>query len=232
MAKDLAVTKHPSGKEWCLDLPDRRTKANGTWRSLNGAAAESLVIGWALAAGFILFVKAWRDTKYDAVLDHEGRLYRLEIKFCSDGKLLNVTNGGRSGKQINRAAPSRRKIVSTQDCDVLVGVQLGTGRCWIIPVEVIEILGRQQLNPYGLENFEEAWELFIIAEKYLGKDGMRTCLRKWNKKDLRKVRKALGINGKIPWEHQVSPKGWHTFSDDKDRRVFQIWQKLAEMGRP
>ena len=38
------------------------------------------MIGRALACGYNLFFKAWRDSSYDAVLDHNGILFRIEIK--------------------------------------------------------------------------------------------------------------------------------------------------------
>ena len=94
----------------------------GGQRSILGYAGESLVIGRALVCGYNLFFKAWRDSKYDAVLDHDGILYRVEIKQSRDGEQLSLTSGGRSGQQINKQAASREEIVSTKDCEILIGV--------------------------------------------------------------------------------------------------------------
>jgi hypothetical protein len=55
----------------------------GNFRSILWYAGESLAIGRALVCGYNLFFKAWRDAKYDAVLDANGTLYRLEIKQTS-----------------------------------------------------------------------------------------------------------------------------------------------------
>ena len=54
--------------------------AEGSYRSLNGAADESIFQGRASKAGYFCFFKVWRDMPYDAVLDHAGTLYRVEVK--------------------------------------------------------------------------------------------------------------------------------------------------------
>lgn len=50
--------------------------AEGTFRSLNGAADENVFIGKASKAGFFCFFKVWRDMPYDAVLDYEHILLK------------------------------------------------------------------------------------------------------------------------------------------------------------
>jgi hypothetical protein len=72
----------------------------GLVRSILGYAGESLVIGRALACGFNLFFKAWRDSKYDAVLDAAGVLFRIEIKQSGDVTQISCTSGGRSGRGV------------------------------------------------------------------------------------------------------------------------------------
>ena len=74
-----------------VDMP------NGNFRSILGYAGESLAIGRALVCGYNLFFKAWRDAKYDAVLDANGVLHRLEIKQTSGNSSLSTSSGGRTG---------------------------------------------------------------------------------------------------------------------------------------
>ena len=52
---------------------------DGTFRSLNGAADENIFIGKASKAGFFCFFKVWRDMPYDAVLEYNHILYRVEV---------------------------------------------------------------------------------------------------------------------------------------------------------
>ena len=92
----------------------------GQVRSILGYAGESLVIGRALACGYNLFFKAWRDSKYDAVLDTGGQLFRIEIKQSGDGSQISCTSGGRSGAQISRDAASREEVLSPEESDFLI----------------------------------------------------------------------------------------------------------------
>lgn len=78
---------------------------------LKSCRGESLVIGRALACGYNLFFKAWRDSKYDAVLDAVGQLFRVEIKQSGDGTQLSCTSGGRSGAQISLEAAYRATLL-------------------------------------------------------------------------------------------------------------------------
>ena len=190
MAKDWTPTRNLAG------LPD------GQVRSVLGYAGESLVIGRALICGYNLFFKAWRDSKYDAVLDHGGNLYRVEIKQSGSGRSLSVTSGGRSGAQISRDVESREEIVSTADCDILIGVHSMTGECWIIPTEVLEILGRKSLNTSALEPFRESWNIFQVAPSSFGSSQVKTQLRKMSLLRIEGIAHELGINGPFDsaWE--------------------------------
>jgi hypothetical protein len=133
---------------------------DGSFRSIAGYASESLVVGRAMLCGFIIFVKAWRDSKYDAVLDANGALYRIEIKGTAGTSDISTTSGGRSGEQINRATKSREKPLSTEDCDWLIATTSMDSHCWIVPIEFIEILGLTKLTIKHIDLFKEKWEIF------------------------------------------------------------------------
>ena len=63
-----------------------------------------------MLCGFIIFVKAWRDSKYDAVLDAHGALYRIEIKGTAGDSDISTSSGGRSGQQISREAETIQMV--------------------------------------------------------------------------------------------------------------------------
>ena len=132
----------------------------GSFRSLAGYASESLVVGRAMLCGFIIFVKAWRDSKYDAVLDAHGALYRIEIKGTAGDSDISTSSGGRSGEQISRDAESREKSLSTEDCDWLIATTSMDSHCWIVPIEFIEILGLMKLTIKNIDLFKEKWGIF------------------------------------------------------------------------
>jgi hypothetical protein len=202
------------------DLP------KGSYRSIAGYASESLVVGRAMLCGYIIFVKAWRDSKYDAVLDHDGTLYRIEIKQSSKIESLSVTSGGRSGEQISRDAASREEIVSTKDCDFLIGVHSMSGVCWVIPVEVIGIIGRKSINFALLESFKEKWGIFIVTPPEFGVEGLKIRLREKSIDQLRTIYSSLSLTGSPAGEVLIGRAGF-TIESETDRYAYAIWEHLA-----
>lgn len=203
----------------------------GIERSILGYAGESLVIGRALVCGYNLFFKAWRDSKYDAVLDHDGVLYRIEIKQSRSEKQISVTGGGRSGAQISRTAVSREKVVSTEDCDFLIGVHSLSGRCWVIPTEVIEIFSRNSISIGALEDFDEAWGIFTNAPAILGENKLRTRLRNLSLVELVQIANTLGISSPPADSHTFDIRGRIDIPKVEDRYAFAIWASLARQGK-
>lgn len=202
----------------------------GTERSILGYAGESLVIGRALICGYNLFFKAWRDSKYDAVLDHRGILYRLEIKQSRDGQIFNLTSGGRSGAQINREADSREQVVSSEDCDFLIAVHSLTGKCWVVPAEVISILDRRALTAEALTPFEEAWRIFALIPGLIGPLSNPTQLRKLPLADLQEIARRIDLGAAVPESIRIGTRTIVHLDNDIDRHVIAIWNRIAAMA--
>lgn len=204
-------------------------QGDGTFRSLNGAADENIFIGKATKAGFFLFFKAWRDMPYDAVLDHKGILFRVEVKGASankDGKTqFNVTRGGRSGAQISRTAPSRTRLIEREDCDFVVGVNSDNGDCYIIPTDFIEIVGRQNLSTKTVNVFKEKWKLFAFESGCLTGEDTRDGLRNKPLEELRSIGSKLGVA--CP-EADYKIQGTRLkITEEKDKWILAIWEKLC-----
>ena len=97
----------------------------GNWRSLHGYGATHLVHGRLLLCGYDVSLNLWRDAKYDSILEANGVPFRIEIKstgvtkdpFSDVKSQYTFTSNVRSGRQISRSAPSREKMVSTEDAD-------------------------------------------------------------------------------------------------------------------
>jgi len=201
----------------------------GSFRSIAGYASESLVVGRAMLCGFIIFVKAWRDSKYDAVLDAHGALYRIEIKGTAGDSDISTSSGGRSGQQISREAESREKPLSTVDCDWLIATTSMDSVCWIVPIEFIEILGLMKLTIRDIDLFKEKWAVFNLTDPniqpYL-KDG-------YKKVPISKL-EAIASNLNVDYRNMDL-----VFTFDKnnnrlkkyeltyeDRLVIAIWEKI------
>lgn len=196
-------------------------------RSVDGYAAESLVIGRALLCGYNLFFKAWRDSPYDAVLDYQSVLFRVEIKGTTDFKSLSLTGGGRSGKQISRKAQSRERVVTKKDCEFLIGTTSLNGDCYIIPSEVLQILNRKTLSLNALIYFKEKWKIFNGGKIFLPIEIQEGFLKK-SLTDLKNICKKNGIKVtpslNYPWEG-VKGKSIK-ISSKKESLALDIWKHL------
>jgi len=205
----------------------------GNFRSIAGYASESLVVGRAMICGFIIFVKAWRDSKYDAVLDAHGALYRIEIKGTAGESDISTTSGGRAGEQISRQAESREKPLSTQDCDWLIATTSMNGICWIIPVEFIEILQVRQLKIRDIDLFKEKWAIFNSTDL-----NIQPYLKSGYKNLTVKELERIAINLSIDCSIYQNPENQKFSFDPQNRRlkkyeldyksilVIRIWEKI------
>ena len=145
-------------KKWEINITGIE---EGIFRPMNGDADEMIAVGRVLKAGFPCSKVDVSNAKYDAIVDMGGqkKLLRLQIKGTSKNS-LNFTGGTRSGKQIDRGAPSRKYKYSKADCDLIVGMDSTNGDCYIIPVEDIQAWGdTKSLNT--LQEYKENWGKLI-----------------------------------------------------------------------
>lgn len=211
----------------------------GSWRSIRGYADESMAISRALRCGYNLFFKAWRDSPYDAVLDHAGVLFRIEIKGSTTDS-LSVTTGGRSGAQIDRNAPSRERVLSKNDCDFVIGVSGRDGTCFIVPAEVIGIFDMNQLSYTKLEKFKEKWGVFKGFEGALGDEfdpaEVADGFSRRTQDELLIICRSAGIHI-ISSANENLPYPWAGFRNDLTppltlhrRLVLDIWSHLYSLA--
>ena len=199
----------------------------GNYRSILGFAGESLAIGRALVCGYNLFFKAWRDAKYDAVLDSKGNLFRIEIKQTS-GKNLTVTSGGRSGKQIDRSADSREKVLSTKDCDFVIGTHSMDAKCWIIPVEVISIVRKGSLHPNFLSNFEEKWEIFNFSDSKLSISDIKNGFERRTDDEINNFCNHFNIDELLEIPIPFSTRTYVENISQREKKILLIWLQIYE----
>lgn len=199
---------------------------NGIFRSLNGAADENIFIGKALKAGFFCFFKAWRDMSYDAVLEYQNVLFRIEVKGSSTTS-FDLSRGSRSGAQINRQAENRKRPISRNDCDFVVCVDSNNGDCYILPVDIIEISRRDNLPKSVLNPFKEKWHLLMHNSEELTTNGIKQGLLALSTERLSEIARTNHII--IP-EDPIKPKKNVKLSiiNEKEKMIWVIWCKLAE----
>ena len=209
---------------WSRDITGVDAAKKGTYRSLNGAADENIFIGRASKAGFYCFFKAWRDMQYDAVLDYEGILYRVEVKGSSNSQ-INVTRGTRSGQQIKKGT-SRTRVLSRDDCDFVVGVDSNTGDCYIIPEDIIAIIGNQNLSYTTLQNYKEKWKLLMFETNHLSQAQTRDGLLGMQLDELTQLASDIGVT--VPSDPIKVPGTRNKITEAKDKTVYMIWEEIAK----
>lgn len=167
--------------------------ADNSYRSISGYGAASVAVGRAMLCGFQLSVSAWRDAKYDAVLDSNGILFRIEIKSTATEKSgLGVTANGRAGMQIDKSK-SKTTILKAVDSEFVVGVSQANGYCYVIPTELIEIHNKIKLAGGALPLFKEKWGIFIYSHAGLSPKDLRDGFGHLKLSDLRSTAKKLGV---------------------------------------
>lgn len=226
---------------WPKDITGVDIAKPGSYRSLNGAADESIFQGRASKAGFYCFFKVWRDMPYDAVLDYEGILYRVEVK-GSSGNSFDLTRGTRSGQQIQRGAGvSRTRHLDRSDCDFVVAIDSNNGDCYILPEDIVEIAGEAmeryqiahgtatksfKLSTNNISEYKEKWKLMMGGTNSLTKEQTRDGLRNLPSADIAALATSLGVV--VPAGDLRIPNTRMVISDADDKAVFLIWKTIAQ----
>lgn len=229
MAKKASSAAVPAAttNEWKKDLTNLDSIKEGTFRSLNGAADENIFIGRASKAGFYCFYKVWRDMPYDAIIDFKGILFRIEVK-GSSGNSFNVTRGSRSGQQINKNI-AKTRLLSREDCDFVVAVDSNNGDCYIIPEDIIEIIGNQNLTKSAVSVFLEKWKLLMYDDNGLTAEQTRDGLLSLPETDIDNIISKLGISvpaSGVPYSI-LGTRG-KTITTTKELKVYLIWTGICK----
>jgi hypothetical protein len=126
-----------------------------------GDASQFLFLGRAIMSGLNCSNVDVRSSKYDAILDREGKLTRIQIKGFSDGK-ISFFSRPRGGQGIDSThARNLAARVSSKDCDFFSAVDKLTGICYNIPISYIEKLPDKKAKSCSageLAKFKEKWD--------------------------------------------------------------------------
>ena len=150
-------------KDWPTNITERDKE--GFFRSVNGASDEFIAIGRTIKAGFVCSKVDIKSIQYDAIVGdlspgEKPKFLRMQITGTSTNR-LDLTRGGRSGKQIIKGE-NRVSKYTKRDCDIILGINSKNGVCYIIPVEDIQEWGKT-VRLSKLEKYKENWEYFKKA---------------------------------------------------------------------
>lgn len=149
----------------------------GVKNANEGDSAQFLFVSRAILAGFNCSNVDLRSSKYDAVIDYEGEILRVQIKGKKDNSASIKLNGRPRGGEGNDTSAKRNKsqFVREKDCDIYVSIIKKTGLCYIIPTCKTEKYVKNAIEngkkscsfpKKEAEKYLENWEIiFQIAKK-------------------------------------------------------------------
>ena len=106
---------------------------SGVMTANAGDSAEFIFIARAILAGFNCSSVDVRSSSYDAIIDYNNRLLRVQIKGISSGNIISFKDRDRGGQGIDHTHQSNKgRRITTHDCNIYVAVDKQVGICYII----------------------------------------------------------------------------------------------------
>ena len=117
-----------------------------------------LFLARAILAGYNCSNVDVRSSRYDAVIDKGGKLFRVQIKGIS-GNTVSIKDRDRGGRGIDSTNQHNKgKRITSKDCEIYVAVDRQTGICYIIPTTHIDKWTKDQKNVKDLAEYKENWK--------------------------------------------------------------------------
>lgn len=124
-----------------------------------GDSAQFLFLARAILAGYNCSNVDVRSSRYDAVIDQDGRLFRVQIKGVSDNS-ISFKDRDRGGRGIDTQNDRNRgKRITSKDCDIYVAVDKQVGICYIIPITKVEEWDADSITVSRAEEYKENWNI-------------------------------------------------------------------------
>lgn len=131
-----------------------------------GDSAQFLFLARAILAGYNCSNVDVRSSRYDAVVDFNNVLLRLQIKGVSSGNSISFKDRDRGGQGIDHTHERNRgQRITSADCDIYVAVDKEVGICYLIPMSYVDRLSDDaitSINLSTLQYYKENWD--IISE--------------------------------------------------------------------
>lgn len=132
-----------------------------------GDSAEFIFVARAILAGFNCSSVDVRSSRYDAIIDYNNKLLRVQIKGISTGNSIGFKDRDRGGQGIDHT--HERNIgqrITSKDCDIYVAVDKQVGLCYIIPMTWADSLTFSEcknINLSKVSQFKENWNIIKEA---------------------------------------------------------------------
>jgi hypothetical protein len=127
-----------------------------------GDSAQFLFLARAIGAGFNCSNVDVRSSGYDAIIDVNSQLLKIQIKGVQ-GDIISFWNRARGGQGIDsRHERNQGKRITSKDCDLYVAVDKQIGICYIIPMAYADSLSDKEsksIKVDSINEFRENWAM-------------------------------------------------------------------------
>lgn len=135
-----------------------------------GDSAQFLFIARAILAGFNCSNVDVRSSRYDAIIDVDAKLIRIQIKGITSSNNISFFDRDRGGQGIDHTHERNRgKRITSKDCDIYVAVDKQVGICYIIPMKYADSLSDEKAKNIKLsevKEFLENWDVILDKKNY------------------------------------------------------------------
>jgi len=133
-----------------------------------GDSAEFIFVARAILAGFNCSSVDVRSSRYDAIIDYNNTLLRVQVKGISTGNSISFKDRDRGGQGIDHKHKTNiGQRITSKDCDIYVAVDRQVGLCYIIPMAWADKLMDNEyktVNLKKIEQFKENWDIVKNAK--------------------------------------------------------------------
>lgn len=133
---------------------------SGVMTANAGDSAQFMFVSRAILAGYNCSNVDVRSSRYDAVIDQHGKLFRVQVKGISNESSLSFKDRDRGGKGIDASHERNKgKRITSKDCDIYVAVDKQTGICYIIPISQVEEWNVDSISVNKVQQYKENWAI-------------------------------------------------------------------------
>ena len=136
---------------------------SGVMTANAGDSAEFIFVARAILAGFNCSSVDVRSSRYDAIIDYNNKLLRVQIKGISTGSNISFKDRDRGGQGIDHThARNIGQRITSEDCDIYVAVDKQVGICYIVPMSWADSLifdSCQKVRLTDIPHYKENWDV-------------------------------------------------------------------------
>lgn len=134
---------------------------SGVMTANAGDSAEFIFVARAILAGFNCSSVDVRSSRYDAIIDYNDKLLRVQIKGITSGNNISFKDRDRGGQGIDHTHERNLgQRITSKDCDIYVAVDKQVGICYIIPMSWADELDDDKCKSvklHEIEVYKENW---------------------------------------------------------------------------